>query len=367
MGFWDKFKKRETQVKTQNQNVTTFDKESADGRNMIFLCGISSPQKIQHSNGRITDLIMAKIIKYTRGGRIYLDNANDISFEIDHGQALDQNMLQYIMWAYDMQTLGQMPKENYLGRLTVQNGQYQLVDKSVAVQNIVNNMIATRDQRIQQEKNQRMQQNAYEQEKNNSKEQDKFRKRIRMENIKYEEERRQEIAQRLSNPTLKNIGRIQVGNQIYNDYDGINVFNGDILRLRSVNGVGKDGSGTYLYSAYVNSTFNKYDEEGLNVNRPSGYPVCFTLEKRLEDVVAGGNPVEIKAVLAMLSSPENFKDMNSLVYAGKTDKYGRVINEEKMGEETKRIFESSAIGKTIQAMKKQFERDQRPRQEERGE
>lgn len=363
MGFWDKFKKRETQVKPQSRGVASLERNSADGENKILLYEISAPQKIQHSNGRITDLIMARITKYAEGDTIIFDLSDDISFEIEHGQALDQNMLQYIMWRYDMQELGQMPEENYLGRLTVQDGQYQLVDKSVAVQNIVNNMIVAREQKKEQER----QKNISEQRAMQNKKEEEFRKRLKIENIEYQERWKQEVAQRLSNPTLRTVGRTQVGDKIYSDYDGINVANGEVLRLRNVDKVGKDGSGTYLYSAYINSTPNESDVELVNGNRPFGYPVCFTLEKRLEDIVAGGNPVEIKAVLAMLSSPENFKDTNSLVYAGKTDQYGRVINEEKMGEETKRIFESSAIGKTIQAMKMQFERDQRPRQEERGE
>ncbi len=344
MGFLDKFKKRETQVKTQSRDILPLEADSADGENKILLDGVSAPQKIKHSNGKITDLIMAKVIKYA--DTIYVDEADDISFELDHGQTLDKNMLQYIMWVYDMQMLGSMPKENYLGRLTVQDGQYQLVDKSVAVQNIVNNMIATREQARKPRVNL-----------------NEFSQSLKNENAKYQEEWKQEVAQRLSNPTLRWTGRSQIGDKVYSDYDGINVVNGEILRLRNVDKVGRDGSGTYLYSAYISSVPNEHDAELIGEN----YPVCFTLEKRLEDIVAGGNPVEIKAVLAMLSSPENFKDMNSLVYAGKTDKYGRAINEEKMGEETKRIFESSAIGKTIQAMKKQFERDQRPRQEERGE
>ena len=84
--------------------------------------------------------------------------------------------------------------------------------------------------------------------------------------------------------------------------------------------IGKDATGTYLYTARIYNTQNTEDADMLGI----GYNVCFELNRRLEDIVDANNPEEKKKVLELLSYKENFQDMNSLKYVGKLDENGEI-------------------------------------------
>ena len=152
---------------------------------------------------------------------------------------------------------------------------------------------------------------------------------------------------RKQSPTLKEsyLTYERQGGKTYFNYDGVNIETGDVLRIRNVNKVGKDGSGTYLYSAYIDNTPNEHDVEVLG-KTPMGFPVCFELPKRLEDIVRDGDLKEIRQVLQLLSNGRNFENHKQLNYIGGIDKNGQVNRSA--------ISSSSAIQATIEKMKTQF-------------
>ena len=121
----------------------------------------------------------------------------------------------------------------------------------------------------------------------------------------------------------------------------------DFLENKNVENT-EDGSGTYLYSAYIKNAENESDVEFLDGQNPDGYAVCFELQKRLEDIVRTGNLQEITQVLTLLSDARNFQDMRQLTYIGEVDKNGQVNRKEKSS--------SSAIQSRIEVMKQEFAR-----------
>ena len=143
------------------------------------------------------------------------------------------------------------------------------------------------------------------------------------------------------------------------DYDGINVRNGDILKIRQLEKVGKDENGTYLYSGYIQSTFEKDEAERLGNEVPYGIPVCFATDMRVEDIVHKQDIQEVYSLLTMLSAEDNFRNNNGILnYIGKLDKYNRIfpdINET-----------SKAIQDSVASLKQKFylEKQERDRQEQ---
>ena len=132
----------------------------------------------------------------------------------------------------------------------------------------------------------------------------------------------QKKIKRINNPYLKKLKNTEVDKKIYENYDGINTsldetnkHSGDILRIRQLEKVGKNGSGTYLYWGYI---YNTDEEENLELKDLDKYavPVCFESYKKLEDMAKDKDQDEIYAFLDFLSNPSNFKKSNTVKYIG---------------------------------------------------
>lgn len=154
----------------------------------------------------------------------------------------------------------------------------------------------------------------------------------------YEEELEELRKRRIRKPFLK--GGVSQNEEIY---DGVNLSNGEILRLRNVEKILKDTKGTYLYQANLTSTPDEYTAEDLSGK--SGMQMLFTLPFRLDDIVNKNYDEEYKkdlqhSILEMLSKAyqernekEGQKKSYALAYAGGVDKNCRVIN----GEESREL------------------------------
>lgn len=159
---------------------------------------------------------------------------------------------------------------------------------------------------------------------------------------------KQDMQEKRKSHYLGRLEQIQ-GKTEFGNRSKIDLVGGDVLRIRKVDKIGKDGSGTYLYSAYLNKTPNEYDVEFLSEEEPAGYPVCFTLEKRLEDIVREGKTQEINTLLSLLSNSRNFENNEQLVYIGGINRNGKIIDPasiEQYGSQNKGL--STAIGMKIQ-------------------
>lgn len=130
------------------------------------------------------------------------------------------------------------------------------------------------------------------------------------------------VHSRLDNPYLKFVNlQVKDNGKRYEDYNGVNVSEGEdkgkVLKIRHLQTVGKDGSGTYLFAGYICNTENEFDDKKDDYS--GMIPVCFETYKTLEEFVKDDKQVEINAVLEFLSDPENFINTNELKYIGQLD------------------------------------------------
>ena len=337
---------------------------------VIEVYDIKQINRVKHSNGSIGDVFAARIMKYNQNHAIMPDYGDFIGFEIkpevtnylmQHPES-QNNLMGWIAYYYNLEK-GQ---ENvydwdkyFLGQLAQgEDGQYFPNTKSQVVEDYFNKYVDRYIQKLEAE---------YEtlnQDYNKQKEEEEFKARLR-----YEEESKQreeyiqaEINARIKNPYLRIVNKYKTQEGIYNEeYDGINLSEsrnkGDILRIRNLEKIGKDGSGTYLYAGYINNTPNEDDVE-YNNNLGS-VAVCFALYRRLEDIANDRNPEETKALLKFLSNPESFKNPDKLNYLGHFKSDFEIMN----NGELKRKFvvtkdldnSSSAIATRVKAMQRNYD------------
>lgn len=367
MGILDKFLKKDTEEQQAPRIKTEYTIPSLDGKNEIMAYGLSNQGQIKHKNQEITNLIMGRITKYKDGNASYSDASDYISFELPLGQEVTEKIMQAVIKQYDREDVKEKKRSHYIGRLEQKQGIISFGNKSNAVEKIVRGIIDKNEKRKQEQMEASI--------KAREKREAEFRESIAKSTSSHVEKLERIREQRKAHPTLTPQGKYQIDGKMYSDYDGIDVDKGDILRIRKVDKLGKDGSGTYLYSAYLNTTPNEYDVESLEKGEPGGYPVCFTLEKRLEDIVKEGNIEEISTLLNLLSNPGNFENSEQLAYIGGIDKNGEIIYptyvEQYHSYRNDRglQFSSDAIKVKIQSMQQEYERKriEKRKQEGRGE
>ncbi|MBR3255922.1 MAG: hypothetical protein IKF97_06940 [Clostridia bacterium] len=125
---------------------------------------------------------------------------------------------------------------------------------------------------------------------------------------------------RIEKPFLKQLPYKWIDDIPYENYDGVNVNlemkeGGDVIRIRQLKKVGKDGSGTYLYWGYIYNTSDEENEEIKDLDKEA-YPVCFESFKKLADIAKDKDMDEIESLLMFLSYESNFKRSNTVNYIG---------------------------------------------------
>lgn len=334
----------ESSNKYYNNSSYTLASRNSDDRFMFF--SLEKIGEAKHHDGTVADVMLSRILQYRDGNAIMPDLADYVGFEIQHGEELTTEQIDKIILSYLEEKMKSDEIGFYVGRLVEQgNNDYQMIP-SETVEKYVIGQIA--EKRIKE------QEKYIEHEK--EKERELFYKELDARKHIEEQEKyfNEQKEKRLENPNIKLQGRYRIDEKIYEDYNGINIAEGEnqgeILRIRKLDKVGKDGSGTYLYSAFLSNTPNEHDVEMLSHNNPSGVPVCFELEKRFEDIVKDGDIQEIIALLAFLSDSKNFENPKQLSYIGKIDKNFQITKDMES--------DSFAIRNKIKEMQKAYEEEQ---------
>ena len=331
----------ENSNKYYNNSSYTLVSSNSDDRFMFF--SLEKIGEAKHHDGTVADVMLSRILQYRDGNTIMPDLADYVGFEIQHGEELTTEQIDKITLSYleeKMNNVGEIGF--YVGRLVKQeNDDYQMIP-SDTVEKYVMGQIAKIRAKEQEE---------YKEHEKKTERELFYKELDARQHIKEQEEHfNKQKEKRLENPNIKLQGRYKIDEKIYEDYNGINIAEGEnqgeILRIRKLDKVGKDGSGTYLYSAFLSNTPNEHDVEMLSHNNPSGMPVCFELEKRFEDIIKDGDKQEIIALLAFLSDSKNFENSNQLNYIGKIDKNFQIAREKES--------DSYAIRKQIEKMKVEY-------------
>lgn len=318
----------------------------------LMLTSIQFNNQIKHSNGEITNLMIAKVCHYQDGETIYFNQQESVAFEVPAGAQIDDFILQKIGIYYMYER--NMPDKNkecmYLGKLSQDPYDLGTHNKSEAVNRYINEKVEPQIAREKQEQIERQMASYRERQEREQSNAEKYRKKVMEEQKEYIYQQQQIKIARMENPYLKQIGREYLANdgKKYCDYDGVNVVNGDILKLRKMNKVGKDENGTYIYTGYIESTENEYDVEMLSKDgTPAGIPVCFATDRKIEEIMQSNNPRDLKILLSMLSEAEEFiNDNGYLNYIGSINKYNTT---DKNIENTSRTIQS-----TVERLQQKF-------------
>lgn len=327
MGLFDRFRKKQEEPVKEEREPMVHSKLLADGISEVTISNLTRMGKISHRDQSITELVLARISKNRQGDTVMWDDTDYIAFEMPVGQKVTEAMLDEAINQYDVNKRIANPGERafYIGRMQEAIGRVIFGNKSNAVQNMVSQKVAS----LIQDRSQQMRESYERNERLRQEEQRKARERDEAMRREHEAIRNRERAGRLASPELKSLGSYGSSGKQYSDYNGTDMVTGDFLRLRQVDKVCKDASGTYLYSAYVDRTSSEHNAEFLGASEPAGSFVCFTLPGRLEDFVKSGDKARITQVLQLLSDPRNFENEGHLTYVGGITRDG-VVNHTNM-------------------------------------
>lgn len=312
-------------------------------------------QKFKHRDGSISCLVKARAVNTRAGDTIFFDTADPICFEVPEGRMdlakdiIEQNA--------GVQLNGS--SYTYIGRV-FEKGDVRLQPPSAVINNEIGKL---NEQLLEEITNKRLEESR------------KAAERAKQEAIKIEnemqeldrrqEERRIELQNRIDNPFVKG----GLGGAMGEYYDGINLNNGEILRIRDVKKIAKDATGTYVYTARLDSTPNEDDVEFFDVD--TRVPVVFSLPFKLNDIVNSEYDEAYKSqlergLLQMLSNgyrkgvtPEGLLDVDILHDIGGIDKNGQIISNNR-DNVTMPIINKIAQLKAQYAVERQSSKSNRP-------
>lgn len=238
--------------------------------------------KFKHRDGSVSCLVAARVINNRIGDTIHFDNADFVCFEVPDGRMdLARNIIEKSYFE-------PINKEQYvyLGR-AYSDEDIRLQQPSTAIQNEINKL----NQSLKVElENKSIQQNRRAEE--NKQRDAEYLKKTMQQIDRNQEYAQSEKEERLTHPFIKG-GISNYGER----YDGVNMQNGEILRIRNVHKVVKDMAGTYIYTADLSSTPNLHDAESLSGNTGNAVPVVFTLPFRMNDIINSDYDSNYKAQL----------------------------------------------------------------------
>lgn len=290
MGLLDFLHKPKQDTKSSIEQVASNQRRIAEQYNDIILYGARVYGSFRHRDNTMSDLIAASVIEPTESGTYIYNDQKYICFEVPHGRNdLIQKMvsqLNGISLTYDSYT--------YVGR-AYDEYDIRMQPPTATVNRYVEELTKELQAEIQQERL-KWQQKEQERQKaeaiKRAKEQENYAKEMQAY--------RNEMANNINNPKLKDVSFKSSGN--IKSYDGTDMKTGEVLRIRGMKLRDKDLE-DYIYTASINSTPNETDVELLTPE--VGVPVVFTLPSRLEDILAEQNPAQrqtfIKSILTLLS------------------------------------------------------------------
>lgn len=312
------------EVKEVEKMPTTMSIYREDGtQTEVF--DIEKIQKSRHSDESISSLISARVIHVNQGDTIYLDAADPICFEIPEGRYdLAKELITRFTGMYTGIELNEK-SYTYLGRAYSEED-IRLQPPTAAV----NEQIGKLNEKLLEEITNKRLKKCFIMEMREKAEIEKSIKRQKNDK-KINSEFANKIKLRMENPFIKGgLDKFQA-----EQYDGVNLTNGEILRIRAVNKITKDASGRYVYTAQLASTSDEKDVELFSPDVK--VPVVFTLPYILNDIVNTEYEATYKkqlerAVLELLSAgykknltPEGKCDVSTLHDIGGINKDGSVI------------------------------------------
>lgn len=282
-------------------------------------------QNYHTQDGTQNKIMVARILDMSKGNT-FVGNGGYVAFEMPANiSPTDRRLMDVVVQNYEyLRNISPEHECLFVGNPYANNE----LEYMKYMQNYVDENIGTQIKAFKESENQkRNEENAYNAKINEARK--RFDDQIRYEGIdrnnRAEDEQR---TYRMNHPQIEPCDSYK-GNdgKRYYDYNANNIENGYVLRIRKLNRVGKDESGRYLYTGFIENVYNdEKTPEVLDKNaRPKGIEVCFSIDKKVEDIVAQNNPYEIRKLSELFSKEENFRNDNGkLNYIGCLDRNGNV-------------------------------------------
>ena len=278
---------------------------------------------------KITNLIKARLLEeYQKGTTIAPDSAKYVCFEIPADmnlQELAENKVFKVL--EQIEKFENLPNGIYkhIGIIDkLEDGKYELFKPTKEVLEYIQNIMDAEIKQSNEMFSRRLQQQ-------------EFKKRIFEPANQYIKENEAKREERKQNLYLEEQFRYKIGDRIYTDYKGIDTVEGKILKINRLDKI-VQMSEKLLYSAFVEKKENEEETEFTILQElPKGFPVLFTLETSLEDILLNSDEKEIQKVLELLSDlPKESINVNKMQYIGGIDKTGNIYrNIENCSEEIK--------------------------------
>lgn len=345
MGIFNRKNKKNNQTESK-LTLPYFFKGKEKLENILFYNIEALDISVKHRDGKKGKLMLSQIQKIKEDGAINEDLADYIVFEITEGKEIDKELLQKVAFEYD-KTIKEQEACKYLGQFDGDDITFSKTVKQHVEENIV--------QMIKQRRQDKLNQQKRAMEKRRTEE---YRKSLNCN--EYIERQAKINKERKNNPYLKQVMNNPKDNKIFENYDGININTGEILRIRELEKVGKDGNGTYLYRGYIHSVPNVDCVEELRPkDRIFGKPVCFELSARISDIVKNEDKQQIDGILKLLSDAnESFRKVASsdeLYYLGGINKEGEIYTAEES--------ESKAIKYKVEKLRREYKMQSKNKEE----
>ena len=334
--------------------------KDANGNNTIILNSIKYDNQFVYQDGTKTNIMVAQILKQTNIGEeshgLFRGDREYIAFEMSDGMEVNNEILMQKIatyYSYEQQhNMFQNEECKFIGFIDANPGNHQIFINP-EIDNYVKTQISEKIKNDKNKENALRQEEIIENHKEDISASKKYRNNLYQETRRYMEENKKQKNDRIQNFYLnqKFVQKSQNG-KTYATLEGIDVTNGDYLHVSELNKVGKDETGTYVYTAYLEDSAEKnYVQNlgnGMVRHSNKAVPVCFTTQKRIEDILAGQNRQEIYNVLSLFSNKEVAKNNNGyLNFIGSLDENAN-IKQNNQNELT------STIKQTISKLQEQF-------------
>lgn len=266
---------------------------------------------------KTTNLIKARILEqYEKGHTIVPDSAKYVCFEISTdinlSELANDNVFSVLEQVGELKNLEEK-KYNHIGIIDkVSDGKYELFSPTIEVLEYVHNEM---DKEINEN-------NKLFTQRINRETRQQFVKRISdsaNEHIKIQEEIREE---RKKNPILEEQFRYKIADVIYQDYKGISLTDGKILKINRLNRI-YDEPGNVLYSAFIQKIETEEEQEAITLQAiPKGFPILFILKQELENMIQNGKQEKVLELLSDI--PDDILNVNEIQYIGGLDSNGNI-------------------------------------------
>ena len=298
-----------------------------DGSNMLAVNPQITGGRVTHRDGKQYALMMFEVSNLAPdGGTIYVTNMNKILVEKElNPDGTCSPLTREEMYTYSVQYIDQVKAGlhndgkvcKYIGRLP--EGSKQMVISPV-VQDMVDKQI---EPQIVADIHARNEQKRIEAEAREAQQRAEFLAKARQQSMEYEARETQKKQARLRSERFEHVRSDRNGeNKTIEDYDGVDIATGDVLRVRGLCKQGKDKDGIYLYTAGVSTTHNEDDVEIITV---PGKEVAFTTPIKIDQLLqTQQGKRKVLELFARANQEGRYND--GLTFIGNLDMNGTLYN-----------------------------------------